>query len=204
MKFNITNRFTGSVIFTAEIEATENTAYCIRLGLAVRAAYLSGAYLRDANLRDANLRGANLRDANLRGADLSGANLHDAYLRDANLRDANLSGAKWGDLSAFPLIENLDAKILAAIETTGCALDMRDWHTCETTHCRAGWAIHLAGDAGKVMERLLGPAVAGAYLYQRSTGRVPNFYATNEEALADIREQAAKQTGLRVDGGERG
>ena len=171
MKFDIINRFTGSVIFTADIEANDDTPYSIRLGLAVRAAHSARAYLADANLADANLARANLARANLAGA--------------------NLAGAKWGDLSAFPLIENLDAKILAAIEAGG-ELNMRDWHTCDTTHCRAGWAIHLAGDAGRVMERLLGPSIAGAYLYQRSTGRVPNFYATNDEALADMREQAAK------------
>ncbi|MGB0405020.1 MAG: hypothetical protein ACPGDB_02385, partial [Fusobacterium sp.] len=35
-------------------------------------------------------------------------------------------------------IENIHQKVLEAV-TTDNALDMSDWHTCETTHCRAGW-----------------------------------------------------------------
>lgn len=31
-------------------------------------------------------------------------------------------------------------------------------------------------------------------IYLASTGRVPHFYASNERALEDIREQAALQT----------
>src|SRR5204862_414352 len=85
---------------------------------------------------------ANLSGANLRGADLSGANLRGANLRDADLRDA--------DLPYVPLIENLDSKVLAAVTTPGNALKMDNWHTCETRHCRAGWAIVLAGESGKV------------------------------------------------------
>lgn len=53
INFAIKNRWTGSVIFTAEIDATEGTATSIKLGLAVRAAVkakadLSGAYLSGA------------------------------------------------------------------------------------------------------------------------------------------------------------
>ena len=36
---------------------------------------------------------------------------------------------------------------LKAIEDGG-KLDMSTWHRCGTTHCRAGWAITLAGAAG--------------------------------------------------------
>ena len=84
MQFEIRNRFSGDVQFTAEIEADENTPLSIKIGLAVRWAYKTGA----------NLSGADLRSANLRSADLSGANLSGANLRSANLRSANLSGAK--------------------------------------------------------------------------------------------------------------
>ncbi|MCP4410751.1 MAG: pentapeptide repeat-containing protein [Gammaproteobacteria bacterium] len=111
-KFEVTNRWSGNVQFTAEIECEKDEAYSVKLGLAVRWGIKSGAYLRDANLRganlrdanlsdanlsDANLRDANLRDANLSDANLSGANLSDANLRDANLRDANLRGANLRD-----------------------------------------------------------------------------------------------------------
>jgi len=102
-KFEVRNRWSGDVQFTAAIKVTPDMGPRVKLGLAVkwaqksgadlRGAYLGGAYLSGANLRDANLRGADLGDADLGGADLSGANLSGANLRDANLSDANLRGA---------------------------------------------------------------------------------------------------------------
>ena len=123
MQFEIRSRWTGSVVFTAEVEADENASTSAKIGLAVKfavksnatlsganlrgadlsganlsganlsEAYLIGAYLIGANLRGANLSGANLSGANLRGADLSGADLSGAYLSGAYLIGANLSGA---------------------------------------------------------------------------------------------------------------
>jgi uncharacterized protein YjbI with pentapeptide repeats len=177
-------------------------------------ANLSYANLSDANLRGAKLRGAdlsgadlsyaNLSDADLRRANLRGANLSDANLRDANLRDANLSGAdlSYADLRdanlrdavglhEAPVILNIDARILAAIENGG-TLDMQDWHKCETTHCRAGWAIHLAGEAGTKLEQQFGAANAGALIYQASRPGVPipDFHCSTEDALADLKRCA--------------
>jgi hypothetical protein len=73
-------------------------------------------------------------------------------------------------------------------------LKMNDWHTCETTHCRAGWAIHLAGSAGAELEALYGPERAGGFIYRASTGRWPDFFASNDAALADICEWGAKES----------
>ena len=152
---------------------------------------LSGADLTDADLSGADLTDANLTDANLACANLTGANLSGSNLSGSNLSGANLRGA---DLPYAPKIENLDSKILEAIEAGG-DLNMGEWHTCETTHCRAGWAIQLAGDAGRLLEEQHGAAIAGTLIYQASTGRVPDFHASNEEALADIKRCAAN-TGL--------
>ena len=93
MKFEVTNRFTGAVQFTAEIECDENAGRSFKLGLAVKWALKSGANLSGANLYAANLSGANLYAANLYGANLSGANLYGANLSGANLSRANLYGA---------------------------------------------------------------------------------------------------------------
>lgn len=114
-------------------------------------------------------------------------------LRGADLRDANLRDAKG---VTAPVIPNLDDAILAAIESSG-ALNMNTWHTCETTHCRAGWAIHLAGQAGKMLEDRIGPSAAGALIYYASTGSVPDFYASTDAALADIRACAAAAQGAK-------
>ena len=64
MKFEIKNRWTGSVIFTAEIEANDETPLSIKLGLAVKVAVASEANLSRANLSEANLSEANLSWAN--------------------------------------------------------------------------------------------------------------------------------------------
>jgi uncharacterized protein YjbI with pentapeptide repeats len=157
----------------------------------LRDADLSGADLRDADLSGADLSGADLSDANLRGADLRDANLRGADLRDANLRDADLSGAK--GLPPIPAIVNIDAAILTAISRPDARLEMGDWHFCETTHCRAGWAVHLAGEPGYALERAVGPAAAGALIYAASGSHpTPDFYCDNEAALADITARAAR------------
>ena len=113
-------------------------------------------------------------------ADLRGANLRGAYLGGANLRDANA-----------PIVPNIDAAILAAIEAGG-KLEMDKWHSCGMTHCRGGWAITLAGEPGRELEQLFGPAVAGSLIYaaSRPDKRIPDFYASTEDALADIRAAA--------------
>jgi len=100
---NILNRFTGDVLFSAEIECKPDELPSVKLGLALRVAvkaraylagaYLAGAYLEGANLAGANLAGANLAGANLAGAYLEGANLEGANLAGANLAGANLAGA---------------------------------------------------------------------------------------------------------------
>jgi hypothetical protein len=159
-------------------------------------AHLSRADLLRADLSDAHLSRADLRGANLRGANLSDANLSGANLRGANLSDANLSGADlsgaYGLPKRIPIIENIDAKILAAIEFGG-TLNMGDWHTCETTHCRAGWAVTLAGDSGGLLEDILGTNAAATLIYNASRPgkRIPDFYASNEVAMASIKADAA-------------
>ena len=205
MKFEIKYRFISKVLFTAELDAKyENEPDSIKLGEAVKRAYLSGAdlsgadlsgaYLRGANLsgaklscanlRGANLSGAKLSCANLSGADLSGADLIGANLNCANLRGANLEGV--------PVIKDIHKVVYEAASKTGC-LDMKTWHTCETTHCRAGWVVHLAGDAGKAMEFCMGTPAAAALIYLKSDPKlekIPDFYASNEDALADMKRLA--------------
>ena len=132
MQFEIKSRWTGAVIFTAEIEADENTSTNIKLGLAVKVAVKARANLRDADLRGANLGGAdlgdaNLRDADLRDADLRGANLGDANLRDADLRGANLGGADLRDADLRGA--NLGGADLGDANLNGtCGLN--DWIKC--------------------------------------------------------------------------
>ena len=137
----------------------------------------------------ADLGGANLGGTNLGGANLRGANLRDADLGGADLRDADLSDA---DLGGFPVkIKDIHKTIYAAASKDG-ALDMDSWH-CGTTHCRAGWVIQLSGEAGKALEWAIGTPTAAALIYMASDPKlekIPDFYATNEEALEDMKRLA--------------
>jgi hypothetical protein len=166
----------------------------------LRDAVLSGAVLRDADLRDADLRDADLRDADLRGADLRDAVLSGAVLRDADLRDADLRGAvlRGAVLSGAVLrdcpvkIPNIHSAVYGAASKPQ-ALDMGHWHTCETTHCRAGWVVALAGEGGRALEWAYGTPAAAAMIYMASDPkleRVPDFYCSNQEALDDMRRLA--------------
>ena len=89
------------------------------------------------------------------------------------------------------MIEDIDAKILGAIEAGG-SLDMSQWHTCETTHCRAGWVITLAGEAGKKLEKRTSTPFAAQQIYKAS-GYLINpcrFYDSDDDAMADMKKLA--------------
>ena len=200
---------TGAVLTGADITGAVLTGAVLTgvvlTDAVLRGADLTGAFLTDADLRGADLTGADLTDAVLTGADLTGAVLTGAVLTGADLRGADLTGAvltgavltgadlTGADLTGVPVIPNIDLTILAAIENGG-RLRMANWHTCETTHCRAGWAIHLAGEAGLKLEKKHGSAGAGALIYAASRpGKpIPNFYASDAVAMADIRACAAE------------
>lgn len=136
-----------------------------------------------------NFRGINLSWADLRGADLRGVDFRWACLYWADLSAANLEGA--AGLPDVPRVERLASKILGMIESGEGELEMEAWHTCGTTHCLAGWAEHLAKayDLGGK----LGTSVVGALIWHASCGVVPDFHASNEEALEWLREQRDRE-----------
>jgi hypothetical protein len=71
---------------------------------------------------------------------------------------------------------------------------MSDVHVCATTHCRAGWVVHLAGPKGYELERRFGWDLAAMKIYDASCpGYKINpcrFYDSNEAALADMKRLA--------------
>ena len=118
------------------------------------------------------------------GVSLLYANLSYADLRGANLRGANLSDS--------PKIENIHQTVFDAASQPG-ALDMSDWHTCDTTHCRAGWVTHLAGKAGAALEKRMGPSAAATLIYMSSDPKlekIPDFQSDNETAMEDMKRLA--------------
>ena len=68
------------------------------------------------------------------------------------------------------------------------ALDMSTWHTCETTHCIGGTAIHQAGEVGRLLEVAVGPYVAALMLLGVDAHR--HFYDSNEDATEWLRSVA--------------
>jgi hypothetical protein len=113
------------------------------------------------------------------------------------------------DDNDVPAVEKLNSKILAAIDAGG-VLEMEFWHgrehyetcvaaawkpvrACGTTHCVAGWAVMLAGEAGHALEARVGSEAAGMLIFAKSTGYVPDFSDVDEDALEALRERAAEE-----------
>lgn len=91
-----------------------------------------------------------------------------------------------------PLIQNIHQSVFNAASAKN-ALDMDNWHVCGTTHCRAGWVVHLAGEAGYELEQLTSTPFAAMAIYNKSSDiKVPlhMFYVDNDESLADMKRCA--------------
>jgi len=103
------------------------------------------------------------------------------------------SDEKGKNMPDAPKIENSHQAVLAAATATESSLDMGRWHVCETTHCRAGWVVHLAGKAGYELEEKTDTAFAAQVIYKKSSEiEVPlrMFYVNSEESIADMKRCA--------------
>ena len=86
------------------------------------------------------------------------------------------------------------------------ALDMRNWHSCQTTHCRGGWVVHLAGEAGYALERFHNPPLAAQLIYEASGFKINpgRFYDGDDDALADMKRLAEEEVKAKQAGGSNG
>jgi len=70
---------------------------------------------------------------------------------------------------------------------------MESWH-CGTAHCRAGWVVTLAGDAGAALEKFYNTELAAMMIYRASDPgfriNPARFYDSNEDALVDMKRLA--------------
>lgn len=98
---------------------------------------------------------------------------------------------KSGDIPTAK-IENIHTKVYAAATSASNALNMSDWHTCETTHCRAGWVVHLAGKEGYALEESTNTCFAAMQIYKASGYQINpcRFYDSKINALADMKRLA--------------
>jgi hypothetical protein len=97
-----------------------------------------------------------------------------------------------------PIIENIHQKLYETIKPNGHSnkLKMDNWHTCDTTHCRAGWIIHLAGESGYELESKTSTQFAAMQIYKSSSPiRVSpvRFFQSNEAAMNDIKRCAEEE-----------
>jgi hypothetical protein len=89
---------------------------------------------------------------------------------------------------ALPDLQTATARVrdvAAAALVSTSALDMSTWHTCATTHCIAGWAIHQAGAEGYKLEKATSPDAAGAILLGIDAAH--HFHEDNKTARAWLR-----------------
>lgn len=99
---------------------------------------------------------------------------------------------------SIPKIANIHQAVFDAASRPS-ALDMGAWHTCDTTHCRAGWVVHLAGEAGRALEKFHDTPLAAQLIYRESSPlkvSPPCFYETNEMAMADMKRLAEEEAAL--------
>ena len=93
----------------------------------------------------------------------------------------------------IPAIPDIHQAIYAAASHPG-SLAMEDVHICATTHCRGGWAVTLAGEAGAALEAFYNWELAAMLIYDASDPifkiNPARFYDSNEDALADMKRMA--------------
>lgn len=129
--FDVHNRFTRKVQFTAEIDCTEDAPRSVKLRHAIlwaieNDADLNGTSLRDADLSGIDLRNADLSDTDLRDVNFCGANLNDSDFRGTDLRRANFIGANLRGANFHGVkLHNINlcgAKLRSAIWTNGAVI----------------------------------------------------------------------------------
>lgn len=95
----------------------------------------------------------------------------------------------------MPIIPDIHKAVYAAASNPG-SLNMREVHQCANTHCRGGWVVTLAGDAGKALERFYNWELAAMMIYDASDPNYrinpAHFYDSNENALADMKRLAER------------
>jgi hypothetical protein len=91
-----------------------------------------------------------------------------------------------------PVIENVHQKVFEAVSKEG-ALNMKKWHTCETTHCRGGWVEFLAGKEGKELADRTTTLFAAMQIYKASSPikvSPVRFFDPSDKAMEDMRRCA--------------
>ncbi len=96
--------------------------------------------------------------------------------------------------NTIPVVADLHKRIYEAASAPG-ALEMGEWHTCDKTHCRAGWTVTLAGEAGRKLESFFNTELTAMMIYDASCPgfkiHPARFFDDNDVALADMKKLAS-------------
>jgi hypothetical protein len=109
-------------------------------------------------------------------------------------KNGDASGPKESVAPSIPSIPDIHKRIYERASQPN-AFDMGIWHSCETTHCRAGWVVHEAGEAGYALEKFHNTALAAMLIYRASGYEInpSRFYEADDLALADMKRLAESE-----------
>ena len=110
---------------------------------------LSGKDLSGLDFSNLNLNYIDFRYSDLQDTDFTGSYLVFADFAYANLSGVDFTGAKLSGVIGLASKEDEmreAQRILQLLEDPRNKLLMDDWHTCDTTHCLAGWSCPQSSD----------------------------------------------------------
>jgi hypothetical protein len=166
-------------------------------------ARFDGASFDGAHFVRAGFDGASFDGASFDGASFDGASFDGARFVDARFDGARFVRARFDKETvdkfikdfSVPVIPDLDRQLLGILSTKGNSLYMEEVHQCATTHCRSGWYCTFAAEGAR-LEKQLGWWLAGFLLYRAAhpdREDTPNFFASNDDAMASIQQSAEKE-----------
>lgn len=116
-------------------------------------------------------------------------NMHYWHSRMLSYREAN----PYSDYTPYGKVLVQRSFSVEVMDNTGINAEkaVEIAYDCKTTHCRAGWAVVVAGLPGWELEEKVGPRTAGYLIYMKNKGYAPDFSAEDSSALRDIKREAA-------------
>lgn len=120
--------------------------------------------------------------------------LSPVFGRATSAYKADFTGCK-----SFPFVSDAEQRLVdvAIIATRPGNLVMGMWHGCNSAHCIAGWATHLAGPLGDHLVNLYGHDIAGLMLLGAEAHN--HFFDSEYDALHFLHEVIARSKSSKAD-----
>lgn len=159
------------------------------MGLNLACVHVENMHMENVHLDNVTMRHGCVIDTHLTDGGATRVTLENVRMTRLVVTNVTFDGVP------LPAVPNIDKAILNLIEENPSSFDMSVWHSeCGTAHCRAGFAVKLAGEAGAELERLIGTANAATLIYGASRPGIPipDFFTSRASALADLKDCAEK------------